>query len=37
MKSQMQCALGSDWDKLPADLHAHHRFGTTTDCGDLDI
>jgi len=37
MKSLMQCALGSDWDKLPAALQAHHRFGTTRDSGHLDI
>ncbi|MBS0356581.1 MAG: DUF4166 domain-containing protein [Proteobacteria bacterium] len=37
MKSLMQQALGSDWDKLPPALQAHYRFGTTTDTGRMDI
>lgn len=37
MKSLMQQALGADWDKLPAALQAHYRFGTTTDTGSMDI
>jgi hypothetical protein len=32
MKSLMQQALGADWDKLPAALQAHYRFGTTRCC-----
>ena len=37
MNSLMQRALGADWNKLPAALQAHHRFGTTRDSGHLDI
>lgn len=37
MKSLMQVALGSDWDKLPPSLQAHYRFGVTVDKGFLDI
>jgi hypothetical protein len=37
MKSLMQQALGAGWDKLPAALQAHYRFGTTTDTGSMDI
>lgn len=37
MKSLMQSALGADWDKLPAALQAHYRFGSCTDIGHLDI
>lgn len=37
MKSLLQQALGSDWDKLPPALQAHYRFGTTTDTGRMDI
>jgi hypothetical protein len=37
MKSLMQQALGSDWEKLPPALQAHYRFGTTTDAGHMDI
>lgn len=37
MKSLMQTALGADWDKLPAALQAHYRFGTTTDSGHMNI
>lgn len=37
MKSIMQQALGADWEKLPAALQAHYRFGTTLDVGRMDI
>jgi hypothetical protein len=37
MKSLMQSALGSDWDKLPAALQAHYLFAATKDVGCLDI
>jgi len=37
MKSLMQHALGDDWEKLPAALQAHYRFGTTTDTGSMAI
>lgn len=37
MNSPMQIALGDDWARLPPALQAHHRFGTTTDTGHLDI
>lgn len=37
MKSLMQSALGADWDKLPAALQAHYRFGSCTDIGHMEI
>ena len=37
MDSLMQNALGADWDKLPAALQAHYRFGKTIDNGHMDI
>lgn len=37
MKSLMQRALGDDWEKLPAALQAHYRFGATTDTGSMAI
>lgn len=37
MKSLMQQALGTDWEKLPSALQAHYRFGTTVDKGSMDI
>jgi len=37
MKSLMQSALGTDWDKLPPALQAHYRFGATSDTGHMDI
>lgn len=37
MKSLMQDALGSDWDKLPPALQAHYGYGTTVDIGHMDI
>lgn len=37
MNSLMQQALGSDWDRLPAGLKAHHQFGPTIERGRLHI
>ncbi len=37
MKSLMQNALGTDWDKLPSALQTHYRFGSTIDRGHMDI
>jgi hypothetical protein len=37
MKSLMQQALGTDWEKLPPALQAHYRSGNTTDTGHMDI
>jgi hypothetical protein len=33
----MQTALGADWNKLPAALQAHYRYGPATDSGYLNI
>ena len=37
MKSPIQQALGSNWDKLPPALQAHYQSGTSTDIGYLNI
>ena len=37
MKSLMQCALGDDWDRLPASLRAHYQSAPNVDVGHMDI
>lgn len=37
MKSLMQLALGTDWDKLPDSLKAHYQAERNVDIGHLDI
>ena len=37
MKSLMQVALGTDWEKLPEALKAHYELGPNVDIGHLDI
>ena len=37
MKSLMQRALGEDWNRLPAVLQTHYRFGASSEVGELDI